>query len=320
MRNLKFIRLFAAASSMLLLTSCLKDKKIEEEAAYGTWNVTGRQIVELPAPTPNGTNIVNLDFANTDTTFNVVAVNLAADQPAQEDVIVTLRLNPTLVADYNTANGTAYVAPPSSVFTMDPLTVTIPRGSRFGYLKMRAKPSDLATGAFAFGFSIASVSDPKYTISSNFRNTVVIVGVKNRYDGVYSLKFKMVDWTAYSIAVGPYDWGGNVHMITAGTNSVKLFDAWGFGTYIHPAVNTTPAYTGFGQTQPKFIFDLNTNKLIDCVNDQVTTNGRTFTINPAVTTSRWDPATKNIYAAIILKQTGRPDLMIYDTLTYVGPR
>ena len=48
--------------------------------------------------------------------------------------------------------------------------------------------------------------------------------------------------------------------------------------------------------------------------------GRAFAINPAVTDSRYDPATKTIYAAYLMFQNGRPTQYIYDTLVYKGSR
>jgi len=43
-------------------------------------------------------------------------------------------------------------------------------------------------------------------------------------------------------------------------------------------------------------------------------------LNPAVTDSRYDPATQTIYAAYEMTQNGRPNQFIYDTLVYRGPR
>jgi hypothetical protein len=134
-----------------------------------------------------------------------------------------------------------------------------------------------------------------------------------------------LDWQNNSpgnIANTPWTWPGDIFMITSGPASVNMFDNWGFLTYIHPIQTTTPGWSGFGSTNPKFIFDPATNKMTDCVNDYATPppNGRAFKMNPAITTSRWDPVTKNIYAAIILSQPGRTDLQIFDTLLYTGPR
>ena len=77
----------------------------------------------------------------------------------------------------------------------------------------------------------------------------------------------------------------------------------------------------FGATSPRFIFDPSTNALVNVVNTTPDDGrGRVFTIDPAVTDSRYDPDTKTIYAAYLFKQNSRPDQHIYDTLNYVGPR
>jgi len=312
-----FFKILSVAAVAVTLTSCLKDKKVEDKV-YGTNGIEDIKIVEIPGPL-NDATVINLEFATVDTTFALVTLNLATDQPASEDVVVNLTQVPSLVADYNNVHGTTYTAMPTSLYSLDPLKVTIKSGSRFGYLKIKGKPSDFAGGTYAWGFSIASIETKGYTISGNFRNTVVIVGVKNKYDGVYSLKGKNVGWLAYGIAEDPYTWPGPVHLITSGVNSVDLFDDWGFGTYIQPAITPT-AYTGFGQTRPRFIFNTGTNAMTNCINGQATTNGRTFEMNPAYTTSRYDATAKRVYAAVLLKQPGRPDLQVFDTLTYVGPR
>jgi hypothetical protein len=314
-----FFKILSVAAVAVTLTSCLKDKKVEDKV-YGTNGIEEIKIVEIPGPL-NDATVINLEFATVDTTFALVTLNLATDQVASEDVVVNLTQVPSLVADYNNVHGTTYTAMPTSLYSLDPLKVTIKKGSRFGYLKVKGKPSDFATGTYAWGFSIANIETGGYTISGNFRNTVVIVGVKNKYDAVYSLKGKNVGWTAYGISDAAYTWPGDVFLITSGVNSVDLFDDWGFGTYIQPAITPT-AYTGFGQTKPRFIFNTTTNAMTNCINGQATTNGRTFEMNPAYTTSRYDPVAKVVYAAVLLKQSNpaRPDLQVFDTLTYVRPR
>jgi hypothetical protein len=269
--------------------------------------------------------ITSFEAIPRDTVINFIPVNLASGTPALEDINVTLVANPTLVADYNSANGTNYVIPPPTMYTvLNPgLVVTIPKGSNTGYLQVRLRPSDFVGGEWALAYSIASIDKPGYIISGNLNKGMVAFGIKNRYDGVYNLRFKMIDWSVpYGISNLVEDWPSNfpIDMVTSGANSVKMFST-GHGAFIHVAVTTAGGLTAFGSTEPKFFFDLNTNALVNVTNDFPNpSNGRSFEMNPAITTSRWDPATGNIYAAIILKQPGRPDLQIYDTLTYVGPR
>lgn len=324
----KFLMVAATAAT---LTSCLKDKNIDDQV-YGMTRYDQGKIVELPAP-PNHFIAIGLNLADRDTTFAAVTVGLAADQVAQEDIKVNLTLanSSALITEYNNANGTGFIQLPSSEYALQGtgLSVTIPKGQRFGTVNITLNPNDLdPSEAYALGFKIASIETSGYTISGNFGTVVVGILVKNRFDGVYEMRFHMLDWlAAHGIDNTVVDWGGPIHMESTGANSVKLFDDWGFGTYIHPAATPT-AYTGFGSTEPKFFFDLTTNKLINVTNDFTNpSNGRQFFLNTNPTDwagrpidSKWDPATGNIYAAIILKQPGRTDLYIYDTFFYVGPR
>ena len=142
------------------------------------------------------------------------------------------------------------------------------------------------------------------------------------------MRIRTVGWSAYGISdnlVGTWPSNGDgtsIFMITSGANTVDIWDEWGFGTYIQNAFTTGNAgATGFGATSPRFVFDLATDKLLDVFN--TTPNDgrdRRFTLNPAVTDSRYDPATKIIYAAYRMHQIGRPDQFIYDTLTYRSVR
>jgi hypothetical protein len=314
-----FIKILSVAALAVTFTSCLKDKKVEDKV-YGTNGIEEIKIVEIPGPL-NDATIINLEFATVDTTFALVTLNLATDQVASEDVVVNLTQVPSLVADYNNVHGTTYTAMPTSLYSLDPLKVTIKKGSRFGYLKVKGKPSDFASGTFAWGFSISSIETQGYTISGNFRNTVVIVGVKNKYDGVYSLKGKNLGWTAYGISDAAYTWPGDILLITSGVNSVDMFDDWAFGTYIQVGITPT-AYTGFGETRPRFVFNTSTDAMTNCINATVSPRGRSFEMNPAFTTSRYDATAKRVFAAILMKQTNpaRSDMQVFDTLTFVRPR
>ena len=95
----------------------------------------------------------------------------------------------------------------------------------------------------------------------------------------------------------------NIAMITASANSVALYNPV-FADGLVPAFTSGGDPTGFGAATPVFTFDLATNKLVSVVNSTPDDGrGRAFELNPAVTTSRFDPATKTIYAAYFLKQT-----------------
>ena len=307
---------------------CLKDTDVDENKTQFTID-NNLKLVELLGPAPStGPVIQNLVYSDNDTTINAVVVNVAADQPLDHDIQVTLKLDPKLVEDYNTAHGTTYVDPPATDYKIESLVVTVPAGKREGYLRITAKPSVVANQDYAFGFTITAVSDANIKVSGNFQSQIISLGVKNKYDAIYTLRIKTVGWDAYGISDNlPETWPSNgdgttIGMITSGTSSVKLFDYYAFGAYIQPAFTTDNAsVTGFGATEPKFIFDPASDKLTSVVNDATPdARNRAFRLNPAVTDNRYDAATKTIYAAYIMSQNGRPDQFIYDTLKFKKDR
>lgn len=326
---LKFRNLLTALLVFSLAgAGCLKDKDVDENKAQFTID-NNNKLVELLGPAPStGTVVQNLEFSDKDTTFNAVVVNLAADQPLDHEIKVTVKVDTALITAYNSANGTAFVQAPTTAYSITNLVVTIPAGKREGYLRVTTKPSVVANRDYALGITITAVSDAGVKISGNFKSQIVSIGVKNKYDGIYSLRFKTVGWSAYGISDNlPATWpsngdGTSISMITSGSNSNKLFDDYGFGAYIQVAFTTgNAAPTGFGATEPKFVFDLVSNKLTSVVNDAVPdSRNRAFRINSAITDSRYDVGSKTIYAAYIMSQTGRPDQFIYDTLVFKKAR
>jgi hypothetical protein len=87
------------------------------------------------------------------------------------------------------------------------------------------------------------------------------------------------------------------------------------------AFNAANGSTAFGATNPQFTFDPSSNALTAVTNLAAPdSRNRQFQINSAVTDSRYDPASKTIYAAYLMTQNGRPTQYIYDTLVYQGTR
>lgn len=236
---------------------------------------------------------------------------------------------PSLIDQYNTDNNTSFEELPDSLFTVKNASVV---KTATGYdvnfeagkfaneltIAMDGSKWDVShTYALAFGLA-ASDGNVLYP---NQDTVLVFLSVKNKYDGVYKLKLRSTGWGAYSIADGvtatydkDFDFG------TAGANSNTMFSNYR-GDFLLPAFTSALAPTGFGATTPLFIFDNATNLLTDVQNTTPDDGrGRTLQINPAITDSRYDPDTKTIYAAFIMKQNGRPNQFFYDTLTYLRSR
>lgn len=296
--------------ALFCITGCLKDKEYDDSLIQSVRNNgSDKKIIEIQLTATDVSNFKNLSFeaVNKDTTVNLIPVSLATPGPATEDIQVTLKQNNTLVSDYNTANGTSYSVPTSSMFQIiNPGgVVTIPKGSHTGYLQVKINPSKFLGGDWALGYSIGSIDKQGYTISGNLQNGVVAIGIKNRYDGVYNLR-------GFHNRV-PYDapYNETVDMITSGPNSVQMY--WEGNGFYHPIAGGTNAYGGL---TVEYFFDLTTNALLS-VNNPYTPGTPPFTVGPA-TTSRYDPATKTIYAQCYF--SGNLLRMFTDTLRYIGPR
>ncbi|HEY0109382.1 MAG TPA: DUF1735 domain-containing protein [Fibrella sp.] len=307
----KYSLLALAGATALFLSSCLKDKNIEDRV-YGMRGISDVKLVELPQA-PEQT--IAMNFFNRDTTFSLLAVRLNSDQPASQDIKVTLVPNPTLVADYNTAHGTNYTVPGSNVYTVDNLTVTIPAGQREGYLKVTTNPANVAQGTYALGFSIGSVSDNSIVLSENYKNLLVFLSVKNKYDGIYSLKgfVTMGGNTPVKEISIPCGHDLEIELATSGISSVTM--------------SHQPAYTSGGPSYFNGLYPIRIN--FNETTDKVTGVSNLGSLaasfpyvfpDPSAPTydSRYDPATKTIYMRYRINNSGT--WYAIDTLTYCRPR
>lgn len=187
----KIFKLSYLGLSALLLagTGCLKDELVEDGLA-GPEIYKSPKVIELPGAVNEDTRVTtytfSFDLSEKDTTIDLVPVRLSSNSPATEDIQVQLELVPDLVSIYNDTTGSNVEQPSANNYKFsDNLMVTIPKGSREGFLKMTAKPSSLLGGSFGFGFRIKSVTNSDYVISGNYSNAVVLVGVKNIYEDDY---------------------------------------------------------------------------------------------------------------------------------------
>jgi len=320
-----FIKLPLILALILSITaiSCLKDKAYEDGTIQSGSQGSGQDIkvISLGITVSSSSNFLQASFPITgsDTTVDLIPVELGGSSDAPQDIHVTLTVTDKLLTDYNTANGTNYVDPGSVVTILNNGVVIIPKGSRIGYFQVKFNANDLLSATYALGVVITSVAEAGYTISGNLNSGIVGIGPKNKYDGRYKFTIETIGWGAYGINDGPpsLTWPTLVSVVTSGASSIILSSEAG---------NAQPAFagggiTGFGATEPQFTFDPNTNQLLSVVN-LIPDDGRhrTFFLNPAVTDSRYDPTTQTIYAAYEMTQNGRPNQLIYDTLVYKAVR
>jgi hypothetical protein len=287
-----------------------------------------KTIVKLPQAA-NEINIFSLDAKPGDVTIPVLEVrrDVISEADLNTTQVVKIAPNPQAIDDYNTNNGanlstfTTYTLDPSTPFDGTNWVVTFGPGEFVKYINITFDPSKLDfSKRNGLAFKVADGGGSP--ISTDLNAALIEVAAKNKFDGVYTLRIRTVGWAAYGIAddlTGTFP--GDYQLISSGATTVKTFSTFTSGS-LQPAFTAGLAgATQFGATSPQFTFDAATNKLT-AVSNLIPNDGRNrqLRINPAITDSRWDPATKKIFAAYIMSQNGRPDQFIYDTLTYKGAR
>jgi len=185
--------------------SCLKDKAFENgeiQSVHSTGSTP--KIIEIKLTAASTRNVLGLSFDESlvDTVIDLIPVNLATAEPASQDIHVTLTQNDQIVTDYNAANTDTTVTPqnpdpsgkvthyliPTAYTIVNPGgVVIIPKGSHTGYLQMKFKPSDFLGATYALGFTISKVDESGYSISGNNQKGMVIINIKNQFEGDYTV-------------------------------------------------------------------------------------------------------------------------------------
>lgn len=157
-------------------------------------------------------------------------------------------------------------------------------------------------------------------ISGNFNTMLYLLNGINNIDGVYELHFKFgANDRGYDTY--PVSWYySDVTMVTASTTTSTMRNV-NAGTSVTTAVHAAVASglpTSIAGFVPLLTIDPATSKIVNVTNNSGGT--KSTVLNPAVTDSRLDPATKNIYVSFILREAGKQDMIVYDTLFYKTPR
>ena len=322
MKLTKILTLVASAG--ILLTSCIKNDE-------GKFNSSGSTFVKLPGGADEKVALA-LDFKPG--FQDVVLLDVRRDAPTaaelQKSVTVTIKNDPTIVSDYNTAHGTSYIPLPAAAFTIDPgnpyngteWTVTFNPNEHAKpiLIKLDASKLDLSR-QYALGFTIVNATGGA-KISNGLQSAMVEVGVKNRYDGSYRVTGTMVDVAAPTITgYFPQD----VDLITTGAASVVMVP-WDLGIPGHLILSGT-SLSYYGSFGPVFTFDLATDKVISVTNSygQPAGNTRSAEIDPSGI-NKWDAASHDMDVKYWMKQPNTVTTPPYIRVTfdehfdYLGPR
>jgi len=320
-----FITSLLVSALGLGFTGCLKDKGFEDHE-YGI-NDPDDSPVGIGIPeAQNDINNRSIDASASPQTLEDAHVVLFGGEAAKEDIHVKLVLNNQIITDYNTANGTNLVVLPTTSYNIPSLEVVIPKGQKMGNIVINFPNASTMdpTKLYALGFTVQGVTESGYTIAENYKNLLLTVAIKNKYDGVYTVTgvYKDIPNAGFT-ATYPHT---NRHLITSGPNSVTLY------SFINGAL--TPGYlfsnagagTYYGNWAPIFTFDPATNKLISVTNyygQGTNSSGRSGAIDPtgdAEGKNRFFPADHSIKAKYIMIQNGANRATFDETYTYTGPR
>jgi len=305
--------------SGVLFTACLKDTAITDYTDTGI-----KPVVLIPNGNFPGTAeapLVTFEVSSTPSEIRLYA-RVSWSKPLGKALEVTFVKDPAAITEFNTKYGTSYAELNADAYSVPTYKVTIPADKNEAYIPIQIFTDKVSLSqANMLAFSITDASGEP--VATNFETIVFPIGVKNKYDGVYSGRINATGWAAYGIQDNqtfsiP---GKGLGLVTAGAASVSFVSYANANTTLLPGFTNVGGFTAFGAVTPRLTFDPATNKLSSVVNTTPDDGrGRTLFLNPSVTDSRYDPATKKIYASYVLTQTGRPNMIIYDTLTWVSAR
>jgi hypothetical protein len=314
------ILLFTLAVSVIaVISGCLKDKKFERQE-YGI------QIKEVKAVAfpqgPSSPNYIGVTAQSTPLTIDGPFITLEEDGNAKADVTVTLQINPSLV----TAGG--FVPLPVSAVTVNTLSPKIVAGSKITDIKLTFPNSAALNPSLEYGLGLTITAvDQGYKIAANKKDILLVFTVKNKYDGVYRLTMRSDGWAAYGIASGATGiYGSDIHLITAGANSVTLYTPppfdWNLQSGFTGGVGVITGSTGFGATTPRYTVDVATNNVLSVVNTSPDDGrGRTLFLEASPTLpNKYDPVAKILYLEYYMTQLTRPNQKFFMSFAYLRPR
>lgn len=254
MKKISFILL---AFTVVLATGCLKDKGFDNQE-YGIKDPSGTSTPGVGFNLKGGAGYIRT--IGLDVTGNAQAIapenytiGYYAGTKAPKDIHVSIALDPSIIDDYNTANGTTVQELDPSVYTIASQDLVISAGAQNTAINMTVNSTltlDPST-TYAIAFRIVN-ADNGIQIASNMDKQLLIFNIKNQYDGRYELTFTNVHPTLNPTGLGSTV---EVEMWTSGPNSVKIY--WEGGFY-NPAI-LNGALNAFASQEPEYTIDPVTN-------------------------------------------------------------
>jgi hypothetical protein len=250
--------------------------------------------------------------------------DVASKSSLNTTATVELIFDQQAITDYNTANHTTFEALPSAIYTLDaPGYVQTPTGYKVTfspgqvslplYVKVDGSLMDLSK-KYAVAFKVGAVTgDIKVTKEASENVIMTTIGIKNKYDGVYTLTGN------HNRAPYTFPYQTDVELRTLNANTVAVYwpDVANFGHPIGTADGMSWYGTGIG---PAFVFDLNTDAVTSAYNIGSATiiNLYTTTDGADALANRYNAGTKTL--SVSWKYNNNQQRGFFDTFKFKKAR
>ncbi|RYD86387.1 MAG: DUF1735 domain-containing protein, partial [Sphingobacteriales bacterium] len=246
---------------MFSLSSCLKDDNIDQDFT----KLSASVLFESLSPNGEGaSNTLDAQFLPSEepSVFDVAV--LYASSNKSPGINVSFELAPDVLTKYNEVMEAEVELAPADAYTITGNSVTIASGTNRAIIPvtietMKLDPSKL------YGIPLTITNSSGVDVRENFKTVIVLIAIKNEYDGVYNYKS-----AADQSLNGGADENG-AELITVDATTVRGY-----------LVNT---YTN----QAYYKVDPTTNLVTVRVDPSI----GAVTTDPS---SHWDPETRTLYA------------------------
>jgi uncharacterized protein DUF1735 len=294
------IKNFCTVAALISLGGCLKKNEMNIDPYTASSVVTLSPTGSNKATTASTYQRYYSDFGVVNLgdhgSFNL-NVEYSGGAAAASDITVNIALDTAALSAYNTQDGMSYVVPPASTIHM-PSSVVIKKGTQLSQSTITIDVNaDFDFGA-AYALPIKITSASSGIISSNMSTSIYSFGVRNKYDGHYSMKGYTLR-SGDAVKTGNFTNSGGINLLTGGANVVQFQD-----------LQVWADLTGVGIDYP--VLTVNPDNTVTVYSSGGGKNAPGYP-------SRYDPATKTFYISITWGG-GPASRLATDTLTYLKGR
>ncbi|KQR71811.1 DUF1735 domain-containing protein [Pedobacter sp. Leaf176] len=291
-RFLKYLSLGIVLTSVLF-TSCRKDDFVSGDDPQATLTA-GKTFIKVAEGPVNALYFSPFtDVRN----VNLFTIRKDASNSDEQATATTVQLTsaPDVITKYNTDNSEDYVLLPESIYTLvsNSSIVKTASGYTFNFapgefakeLKILLDGSkyDLSK-KYAVAYNVTSTGNASLTATTQ-KSIIVLISIKNKYDGIYAVTGTMVDVTNATLshvnnALGT-DAPMQYELRTISATKCAVYDNYVYGGF-YAVISSAGSFSQYGSFSAVFEFDPATDKIIAVTNyyGQPASNTRAGRLDP----------------------------------------